>query len=66
MRQRRFPDTAGDWQGVPLRVLAPQRGLDRMGPILRGCIFVIEKHLLLCQEEMDATGQLLRSDLCIV
>ena len=36
MRQRFFPLTAGDWQGLPDRVLAPQRWLDSIGPVLRG------------------------------
>ena len=34
MRQRRLPDTAGDWQGLPARVRAPHRGLWCMGSIL--------------------------------
>src|SRR5690242_6417473 len=29
--QRRFPRTAGDWQGYPLRVRAPQRSVRCMG-----------------------------------
>jgi hypothetical protein len=36
MRQRRLPLTAGDRQGLPERVLAPQRRLDSIGPVLRG------------------------------
>jgi hypothetical protein len=35
MRQRFFPLTAGDLQGLPDRVLAPQRGLASIGPVLR-------------------------------
>jgi len=35
IRQRLFPRTAGDLQGLPERVLAPQRGLDNIGPVLR-------------------------------
>jgi len=35
MRQRAFPRTAGDRQGLPERVLAPQRGLDSIGQVLR-------------------------------
>ena len=31
MRQRRLPDTAGDWQGLPARVRAPHLGLWCMG-----------------------------------
>jgi hypothetical protein len=31
-----FPFTAGDMQGSPERVSAPQRGLDSIGPVLRG------------------------------
>lgn len=29
IRQRRFPDTAGDWHAAPLRVLAKHRGAER-------------------------------------
>jgi hypothetical protein len=32
---RFFPLTAGDMQGLPERILAPQRGLDSNGPVLR-------------------------------
>ena len=39
MRQRCLPRTAGDRQTPPERVLAPQRGLESMGPILRSCIY---------------------------
>jgi len=41
MRQRLFPLTAGDMHGLPDRVLAPQRGLDSIGPVLRECSPVI-------------------------
>ena len=41
IRQRLFPLTAGDMQGFPERVLAPQRGLDNIGPILRREFFII-------------------------
>jgi hypothetical protein len=34
-----FPLTAGNMQGFPERVLAPQRGLDSIGPVLRRPIF---------------------------
>src|SRR5680860_1700029 len=37
MRQRLFPATAGARHGVPRRVLAPQRGLASIGPVLRSC-----------------------------
>jgi hypothetical protein len=36
MRQRFFPATAGDLQGRPLRVVAPQRRLESIGVVLRG------------------------------
>jgi hypothetical protein len=36
IRHRRFPATAGDLQGLPERVLAPQRTLVSIGPVLRG------------------------------
>ena len=36
IRQRFFPITAGDRQALPDRVLAPQRRLDSIGPVLRG------------------------------
>ena len=36
MRHRFFPPTAGDMQGLLERVLAPQRGLDNIGRVLRG------------------------------
>jgi hypothetical protein len=36
MRHRFLPRTAGDAQARPERVLAPQRGLASMGPVLRG------------------------------
>ena len=36
IRHRYFPFTAGDMQDLPERVLAPQRRLDSIGPILRG------------------------------
>jgi len=35
IRQRLFPLTAGDLQGVPERVLAPQRRHVSIGPVLR-------------------------------
>ena len=41
MRQRLFPLTAGDMQGLPDRVLAPQRGLDSIMRVLRGWVLVI-------------------------
>jgi hypothetical protein len=41
MRQRLFPLTAGDMQGLPDRVVAPQRGLDNINCVLRGWLLVI-------------------------
>jgi hypothetical protein len=41
MRQRLFPLTAGDLQGLPDRVFAPQRGLDSIKRVLRGWLLVI-------------------------
>jgi hypothetical protein len=41
MRQRLFPLTAGDMQGLPDRVFAPQRGLDSINCVLRGWLLVI-------------------------
>ena len=41
MRQRLLPPTAGDRHGMPDRVLAPQRGLDSIGPVLRRWLLVI-------------------------
>jgi hypothetical protein len=41
MRQRLFPLTAGDIQGLPDRVFAPQRGLDSIKQVLRGWLLVI-------------------------
>lgn len=38
MRQRAFPRTAGDMQGLPDRVFAPHRRLASIGPVLRGCV----------------------------
>jgi hypothetical protein len=35
MWQRFLPWTDGDLQGLPERVLAPQRGLEGIGPVLR-------------------------------
>jgi hypothetical protein len=35
MRQRFFPWTDGDLQGRPERILAPQRGLESIGAVLR-------------------------------
>jgi hypothetical protein len=35
MRHRLFPLTAGDIQGLPDRVFAPQRGLANIGSVLR-------------------------------
>jgi hypothetical protein len=35
IRQRLFPRTPGDRQALPERVLAPQRELDNIGPVLR-------------------------------
>jgi hypothetical protein len=35
MRQRLLPWTEGDLQGLPERVLAPQRRLESIGPVLR-------------------------------
>jgi hypothetical protein len=35
MRQRFLPLTAGDLQSLPDRVLAPQRGLASITPVLR-------------------------------
>jgi hypothetical protein len=36
MRQRFLPATAGDRQDPPDLVRAPQRGLESIGPVLRG------------------------------
>ena len=36
IRQRPLSLTAGDIHGLPERVLAPQRRLDSIGPVLRG------------------------------
>jgi hypothetical protein len=36
IRHRLFPLTAGAMQGLPERVLAPQRMLESIGPVLRG------------------------------
>jgi hypothetical protein len=36
-----LPPTAGDRHGVPDRILAPQRGLDSIGPVLRHWLLVI-------------------------
>ncbi len=36
IRQRFLPLTAGELQGFPDRVFAPHRGLERIGPVLRG------------------------------
>jgi hypothetical protein len=36
MRQRLLPLTAGAMQGLPERVFAPHRRLERIGPVLRG------------------------------
>ena len=36
IRRRAFHPTASAWQGVPLRVRAPQRVLSCIGPVLRG------------------------------
>jgi hypothetical protein len=36
IRQRIEPATAGDPHEAPDRVLAPQRGLESIGPVLRG------------------------------
>jgi hypothetical protein len=36
IRQRFFPETAGDRHACPERVRAPQRGLDNIGTVLRG------------------------------
>ena len=41
MRQRLLPLTAGDMQVSPERVLAPQRLLASIGPLLRKGLFVI-------------------------
>lgn len=35
MRHRFLPRTAGDRHGLPVRVLAPHRGLESIGPVLR-------------------------------
>jgi len=35
IRQRLLPWTDGDLQGLPERVLAPQRRLESIGPVLR-------------------------------
>ena len=36
IRHRAFPLTAGAMHGLPERVLAPQRRLESIGPVLRG------------------------------
>ena len=41
IRQRRLQPTAGLLQGFPERVLAPQRGLESIGPVLRGWLLLI-------------------------
>ncbi len=43
MRQRFLPLTAGDMHGFPDRVLAPQRGLASIGPVLRGCLPLMDR-----------------------
>jgi hypothetical protein len=43
IRQRRFLLTAGDIQGLPERVLAPQRGLHSMGSY-----YANDRHSLIC------------------
>jgi hypothetical protein len=35
MRQRLLPRTAGERHDPPARILAPQRGLASIGPVLR-------------------------------
>jgi hypothetical protein len=35
IRQRFLPRTAGELHGLPKRVLAPQRGLESIGPMFR-------------------------------
>jgi hypothetical protein len=51
IRQRFLPCTAGDMQGLPERVLAPQRGLDSIGPVLRGWSPVIRVTCVLAEPE---------------
>jgi hypothetical protein len=41
IRQHFLPLTAGAIQGLPERVLAPQRVLESIGPVFRGCLLVI-------------------------
>ena len=41
MRQRLLPLAAGDMQALPERVLAPQRLLANIGPVLRTWLLVI-------------------------
>jgi hypothetical protein len=40
MRQRFLPVTAGDVQVLPERVLAPQRPLASIGPVLRTLLVI--------------------------
>jgi hypothetical protein len=45
MRHLSFPRTAGDIQGWPERVFAPQRGLAIIGPVLRrGAAIAVSSH----------------------
>ena len=41
MRQRALPAMAGDWQGLPERVRAPQRRLASIGPVLRRWVLML-------------------------
>jgi len=48
-RHRLFPLTAGDMQAFPERVLAPQRALASIGPVLRRCVSIaISGHSRIC------------------
>jgi hypothetical protein len=51
IRKRLLPGTAGDMQGLPERVFAPQRGLDSIGPVLRGWSPVIWLTCVLAEPE---------------
>jgi hypothetical protein len=51
IRQCFLPCTAGDMQGLPKRVLAPERGLDSIGPVLRGWSPAIRLTCVLAEPE---------------
>lgn len=69
IRQRILPSTAGHLYGAPDRVFAPQRGLDSIGPVLRGMGGAALSHdgsCALCYIARDRLAPVADLDYCLL